>query len=151
MSYCKASAVVEATPEIIWGTCFAPMRWELWDHNIKQLKNTSGPCENGTTCIFQQKDGKDFFFTLSNVRTNHTLHFSGVALGGTIKADGKICITPIDNVYTKIDYSFELSGSVGFVVAILKKRAVVEGTEGGLANMVTMAEEAQEAEIINMN
>ena len=72
-------------------------------------------------------------------------------MGGTIKAEGKICITPINNVYTKVDYSFELSGSVGFVVAILKKRAVVEGTEGGLANMVTMAEEAQEAEIINMN
>lgn len=49
---------------------------------------------------------------------------------------------------------FELSGSVGFVVAILRKRAVVDGTEGGLANMVKLSEEAQGGgllEIINMN
>lgn len=151
MSYCKASAIVEATPETIWETCFAPMRWEQWDHNIKQLKNLSGGCENGTTCIFEQKDGKKFSFALSNVTKNQSLDFSGVALGGTIKANGKILITPVDNFNTKIDYSFELSGSVGFVVAVLKKRAVVEGTEGGLANIAMMSEVAQGSEFLFMN
>mmetsp|Transcript_5291 Transcript_5291/g.12008 ORF Transcript_5291/g.12008 Transcript_5291/m.12008 type:complete len:152 (+) Transcript_5291:181-636(+) len=151
MSYCKASAIVEATPETIWDTCFAPMRWELWDHNIKKLTDVSGGCDDGTTCIFEQKDGKNFSFTLSNVEKNKRVDFSGVALGGTIKAEGKVLITPVDNFSTKIDYSFELSGSVGFVVAILKKRAVVEGTEGGLANMVKMSEEAQGSEIMFMN
>eukprot|EP00580_Thalassiosira_gravida_P014271 CAMPEP_0201685022 /NCGR_PEP_ID=MMETSP0494-20130426/52945_1 /ASSEMBLY_ACC=CAM_ASM_000839 /TAXON_ID=420259 /ORGANISM="Thalassiosira gravida, Strain GMp14c1" /LENGTH=152 /DNA_ID=CAMNT_0048168849 /DNA_START=106 /DNA_END=564 /DNA_ORIENTATION=- len=152
MSYCKSSAVVEASPETIWETCFAPMRWESWDHNLLQLKNTSGPCQNGTTTTFLRKNGAtNFHFTLSNVTPHRTLNFSGVALGNTIKAEGKIVILPIDNVYTKIDYSFELSGSVGFVVAIMRKGDVVEGTEDGLKNMVRLAEEAQEREIVNMN
>ena len=82
---------------------------------------------------------------------NTSLTFSGVALGGMIKAEGKIAITPVDNFVTKIEYGFELSGSVGFVVAVLKKRAVVEGTEAGLANMVKMSEEAQGSEVVVMN
>lgn len=115
------------------------------------MRDVSGGCENGTTCIFEQKDGKDFSFTLSNVTKNKSVSFSGVALGGTIRAEGRVLITPVDNFSTKIDYSFELSGSVGFVVAILKKRAVVEGTEAGLANMVKISEEAQGSETISMN
>ena len=116
-----------------------------------KLKDVSGGCENGTTCIFEQKDGNDFAFTLSNVEQNKSVHFSGNALGGTIKAEGKISIVPIDNFSTRIDYSFELSGFVGFMVAVLKKRAVVTGTEDGLTNMVKMSEEAQASEVISMN
>lgn len=151
MSYCKASAVVQAAPETIWETCFAPMRWESWDHNLNRLKDVSGPCEDGTTCTFERKDGRDFSFVLSDVAINKSLTFSGVSMGGAIKAEGKISIVPIDAAFTKLEYSFELSGTVGFVVAVLRKGAVVEGTEGGLANMVRMSEEAQEKEIINMN
>ena len=151
MSYCKTSAIVEATSSTIWNTCLAPMKWQEWDHNIKQLREVSGGCENGTTCIFEQKDGKDFHFTLSNVTQNKSVTFSGVALGGTIKAEGNIVITPVDNFSTRIDYSFELSGSIGFVVAVLRKRAVVEGTEVGLKNMVKMSEEAQGSEFVIMN
>lgn len=127
------------------------MQWESWDHNIIKLKDVSGGCEEGTTCIFEQKDGNNFSFTLSNVEKNKCLTFSGVALGGTIKAEGKILITPVDNFSTKIDYSFELSGTVGFVVAILKKRAVVEGTENGLANIVQLSERAQGSESVLLN
>ena len=110
------------------------MIWQEWDHNIKQLREVSGGCENGTTCIFEQKDGKDFHFTLSNVTQNKS-----------------VVITPVDNFSTRIDYSFELSGSIGFVVAVLRKRAVVEGTEVGLKNMVKMSEEAQGSEFVIMN
>jgi hypothetical protein len=39
--------------------------------------------------------------------------------------------------------SFEMLGCVGSIVAFLNKKAVVEGTEHGLANMVKMSEEAQ--------
>ena len=72
-------------------------------------------------------------------------------MGGTIKAEGKISIVPVDNFSTRIDYSFELSGFVGFMVAVLKKRAVVTGTEDGLTNMVKMSEDAQASEVISMN
>ena len=83
---------------------------------------------------------------------NKSVHFSGNALGGTIKAEGKVSIVPVDNFSTtRIDYSFELSGFVGFMVAVLKKRAVVTGTEDGLTNMVKMSEDAQASEVISMN
>ena len=123
----------------------------MWDHNLRRLREVSGGCENGTTCVLEPKDGHEFTFTLSDVDANKRLTFSGVALWGLVKAEGKVVITPVDNFSTKIEYSFELSGSVGFLVAILKKRDVVEGTEGGLANMVSMSEKEQGSESIVMN
>ncbi len=128
------------------------MKWQEWDHNLHQLRNVSGNCENGTTAIFEQKDGKEFLFTLHDVTKDQCVMFSGKALGGTLKAEGKIVITPIDNFSTRIEYSFELSGAIGFVVALLRKRDVVEGTEGGLRNMVKMVEEVQEeSDFVIMN
>lgn len=151
MSYCKTSAIIEAPPSTIWNTAIAPMKWQDWDHNIQQLRDVSGKCENGTTAIFEQTDGKEFLFTLHDVEEYKCVIFSGRALGGTLKAEGKIVITPIDNFSTRIEYSFELSGTIGFVVALLRKRAVVEGTEAGLRNIVKMAEEAQASEFVIMN
>ena len=92
---------------------FLSYRWEKWDHNINKVTNISGPCENTTTCLFEQKDGTNFDFTLSNVEQYKSITFSGKSLGGTIKAEGKISITPIDNFSTRIEYSFELSGAIG--------------------------------------
>ena len=145
MSYCKTSAIISAPPTLIWNTCLAPMQWQDWDHNLHQLRNVSGKCENGTTAIFEQTDGREFMFTLHDVVKDRSVMFSGQALGGTLKAEGKILITPIDNFSTRIEYSFELSGTIGFVVALLRKRDVVEGTEGGLRNMVKMVEEEVQA------
>mmetsp|Transcript_18523 Transcript_18523/g.21309 ORF Transcript_18523/g.21309 Transcript_18523/m.21309 type:complete len:152 (-) Transcript_18523:83-538(-) len=151
MSYCKTSAIVEVSPQTIWDVCFADMRWELWDHNIRQLTNVSGPCEDGTTCIFEQNDGTNFFFILSNVEKYRSINFSGNKLGGTIKAEGKILITPVDNFSTRIEYSFELSGSIGFILAVFKKNEVVDGTEAGFANIVKLCEEAQRSQHVIMN
>ncbi len=128
------------------------MKWQEWDHNLLKLRDVSGKCENGTTAIFEQKDGKEFLFTLHDVEKDKCVMFSGQALGGSLKAEGNIVITPIDNFSTRIEYSFELSGAVGFVVALLRKRDVVEGTEEGLRNMVKMVEEVQEeSEFVIMN
>ena len=126
-------------------------RWEKWDKNINALKDVSGPCENGTTCIFEQKDGTNFAFTLSNVEQYKSITFKGKALGNTIKAEGNIVITPVDNFSTRIEYSFELSGGVGFVIAILRKKEVVNGTEAGLQNMVRLCNEAQQSDMFTMN
>eukprot|EP00984_Skeletonema_dohrnii_P035357 scaffold35011_cov178-Skeletonema_dohrnii-CCMP3373.AAC.1 len=64
-------------------------------------------------------------------------------LGGLLKADGKVLISAVDDATSKIDYSFELKGLLGSIVAIIKKKECVEGTEGGLANMVKLSEAAQ--------
>lgn len=95
--------------------------------------------------------GTNFSFRLSNVEQYKSITFKGKALANTIKAEGNILITPVDNFSTRIEYSFELSGGVGFIVAILRKKEVVEGTEAGLATMVEMCNEAQKSDMFTMN
>ena len=104
MAPVKVSETVVATPETIWKTCFEHMKWEIWDPDLTEVKDVSGGCENGTTCIFSMKDGADIPITLSNVEALKSLNFKGGAYGGIISAEGKVLITPIDASTTKIDY-----------------------------------------------
>ena len=62
---------------------------------------------------------------------------------GLLGAEGKIRISSVDDATSKIDYSFELKGFLGSIVSVVKKKECVEGTEGGLANMVKLSEDAQ--------
>ncbi len=100
----EVSATVAATPETIWSTCFEDMKWESWDPDLVEVKDVSGACENGTTCIFAMKDGNNIPITLSNVETNKSLNFAGGVLGGILSAQGKIVITPLDALNSKVDY-----------------------------------------------
>ncbi len=104
MAPCEVSSTVSATPETIWETCFVPMKWEEWDPDLNEVKEASGGCEDGTTCIFAMKDGNDIPITLSNVVANKSLTFSGGMLGGMIGAEGKVLITPVDAKTSTIDY-----------------------------------------------
>lgn len=60
-----------------------------------------------------------------------------------MRAEGKVRIAAVDDATSKIDYSFELLGFVGSLVAMVKKKEVVGGTQGGLDNMIKMSGEAQ--------
>eukprot|EP00406_Dinophysis_acuminata_P055966 CAMPEP_0179300716 /NCGR_PEP_ID=MMETSP0797-20121207/47181_1 /TAXON_ID=47934 /ORGANISM="Dinophysis acuminata, Strain DAEP01" /LENGTH=144 /DNA_ID=CAMNT_0021010201 /DNA_START=73 /DNA_END=507 /DNA_ORIENTATION=+ len=144
MAPVECSADVKATPQTIWRNCFEHMAWERWDPDLKEVKDASGGCENGATCVFAMKDGLDIQMTLSNVEKNKSLDFSGGAYRGTVRCVGKIVITPVDAASSKIDYSFELFGCFGSLVALLNNKAVVGGTETGLANMVKLSEDATE-------
>lgn len=119
------------------------MKWENWDPDLKAINDLSGGCENNTSMVFAMNDGSNIPITLSNVVKNKSVDFKGGALGGLLKAEGKIRITPVDETTSKIDYSFELLGAFGPLVALVKKKEVVEGTQGGLDNMVKMSKEAQ--------
>ncbi|KAL9179183.1 hypothetical protein ACHAXT_008473 [Thalassiosira profunda] len=151
MSYCKASAIAEASPATIWTTCFESMQWELWDANLLRLEDVSGPCADGTTCTFVQRDGRRFAFELSDVVPERSLTFGGTAIGGAIRAEGRIKIERVDNFQTKVQYSFELSGLGGYLVGLLRQQDVVEGTERGLAKIVELSEEAQGSETFTLN
>mmetsp|Transcript_5907 Transcript_5907/g.10152 ORF Transcript_5907/g.10152 Transcript_5907/m.10152 type:complete len:113 (+) Transcript_5907:247-585(+) len=109
------------------------------------MKDVSGAggCEEGATCIFAMNDGSNIPIILSNVEKNKNVDFKGCVFGGIVRAEGKVMISPVDSSTSKIDYSFEMKGFVGSIVAKLKKKEVVEGTQGGLDNMVKMSEEAQ--------
>jgi hypothetical protein len=106
MTICEVSSNVAATPETIWETCFAHMKWELWDTDLNAVKDVSGDggCEEGTTCIFAMADGNDIPITLSNVAKNQSVDFKGGILGGMVRAEGKVRITTIDSMNSKIDY-----------------------------------------------
>lgn len=145
MAPIEFSARAAATPETIWRTCFEPMKWEQWDPDLREVKDVSGDgrCEEGTTCIFAMNDGQEIPITMTNVVRNKSVDFRGGFLRGAIRAEGKVRITPVDPSTSEIYYSFELSGFVGMLVTMLKRREVVGGTKGGLDNMVKLAEEAQ--------
>jgi hypothetical protein len=58
----------------------------------------------------------------------------------------------MDNFTTRITYSFELFGTLGFIIAALfRKEDVVRGTERGLTNMVKLCEEGQRLQHVIMN
>ena len=142
MAPIRVSAAVKATPTAIWETCFAPMKWQIWDPDLAEMQDVSGGCEDGATCIFAMNDGSSFPIELSNVKKNESVDFSGGALGGMLRAEGKVLISTVDDTTSKIDYSFELKGFLGSIVSVIKKKECVHGTEGGLANMVKLSEEA---------
>ena len=139
----KRSATVKATPETIWSSCFEKMNWDSWDPDVKEMKDVSGDCVNDTTFVFVMNDGTNFPMKLSNVTKFQSLTASGVAAGCLMKATLIVLISPIDEKSSNIDYSFGLSGPVGTMFGFFKKKLVVDGTEGGLANMVKISEEAQ--------
>jgi carbon monoxide dehydrogenase subunit G len=143
MAPIERSATVTATPETIWTTCLEhPDKFAIWDPDVKEVKEPSGASEDETTFIFAMNDGSNFAMSLSNVKKNESLNFSG-SVYGIVKAEGKILLTPIDASTTKIDYSFDLTGCIGGIVAMFKQKAIVGGTEEGLANMVKLSKEAQ--------
>ncbi|KAL7528988.1 hypothetical protein ACHAWF_002796 [Thalassiosira exigua] len=151
MSYCKVSAIAEASPSTIWSTCFESMEWERWDNNLLRLEDVSGPCADGATGVFVQRDGRRFAFELSCVMPEKSLTFGGSAIGGAIRAEGRIRIERVDNFQTKIAYSFELSGLGGHLVGLVRKQDVVKGTERGLAKIVELSERAQGSETFTLN
>mmetsp|Transcript_21547 Transcript_21547/g.35647 ORF Transcript_21547/g.35647 Transcript_21547/m.35647 type:complete len:92 (+) Transcript_21547:289-564(+) len=78
---------------------------------------------------------------LSGVKKNESLTFTGKL--GPIKCIGVVLLTPEGSDKTKIDYSFVLEGCVGSIMTMFNSKAIVGGTEVGLANMVSLSEEAQ--------
>ena len=108
-----------------------------------QLIDVSGVCEDGTTFTFVMKDsGMKIKQTLSGVKKNESLTFSGTFMA--VKVIGIITLTPEGSDKTKIDYSFDMGGCVGSIMKNLNQKSVVGGTEGGLANIVSLSEEAQQ-------
>ena len=83
-------------------------------------------------------------FKLSDVVQYKTLTFTGNFIG-IAEVTGKVVITSIidDNTKTTIDFSFDFSGCAGGIIGWLMKGKTITGTEGGLANMKRLSEEAQ--------
>lgn len=136
--------LVKATPATIWKTCFAPMKWELWDPDVELMQDVSGECVNGTTFVFQMKDSsiKKIPVVLSQVQEHESLRFTGGVLGGTMKFDGIIEISVVDATTSNVKYSFDMFGPLGSLVNWLNPTPVSNGVEKGLENIKNLSEAA---------
>jgi hypothetical protein len=134
----------KATPAIIWKTCFADMKFDKWDPDVSAIEDVSGECVNDTSFTFVMKEGpiKKIPCTLSDVKENESLRFTGKAMLGLMAFDGLIEITTKDDSTSHIKYTFDMTGLLGLAVMQLNPQPVVGGTEGGLANIVKLSEEA---------
>lgn len=134
-----------ATAATIWTSCFVDMKWERWDPDVEAVKDVVGGLADGSTFTFVMKDGpvKETPCKLSNVKDAESLTFSGAAMGGLMSFSGTITLAPNDGGGTHVKYEFGLGGPLGMLVNVLPGAAVVDGVEGGLANIVRISEEAQ--------
>jgi hypothetical protein len=80
---------------------------------------------------------------LTGVTKNEGLTFTGKYWALTCV--GVVALTPEGAEKTKIDYTFSLEGCIGAIMGKLNAKAVIGGTEVGLANMVSLSEEAQKS------
>lgn len=148
MAPVECETKVAATPKIIWETCFAPMKWELWDPDMEEMVDVNGDgMRDGTKLIFYMKDGKEIKIKLANCIKYQSVYFSG-KYGTCMPATSKIQIIPIqdsdsEKIETEIVYSFELNGCVGSCVTAIYEPMLVNGTEVGLCNIKKLSEKAQ--------
>jgi hypothetical protein len=142
---------VKANPSTIWHACFVHMKFEKWDPDVEVVTDVRGNgCENGTKFTFVMKDGpiKRIPCVLSDVKVNESLRFTGAAVWNLIQFDGLIEISTKNGSnknFSHIKYSFNMTGPLGTAIMHLNPKAAIQGTEGGLQNMVNLSEEKEEA------
>eukprot|EP00560_Eucampia_antarctica_P000031 CAMPEP_0197833382 /NCGR_PEP_ID=MMETSP1437-20131217/18862_1 /TAXON_ID=49252 ORGANISM="Eucampia antarctica, Strain CCMP1452" /NCGR_SAMPLE_ID=MMETSP1437 /ASSEMBLY_ACC=CAM_ASM_001096 /LENGTH=114 /DNA_ID=CAMNT_0043437405 /DNA_START=82 /DNA_END=423 /DNA_ORIENTATION=+ len=113
MAPVERTTAVKSTPVTIWSACFEQMKWDVWDPDVKEMKDVSGGCVNGTTFVFVMHDGSMIPMELRNVVNNTSLSAFGSIKGGAIKLELDIVISPIDASNSNINYIFQLKGCLG--------------------------------------
>ena len=134
----ERSADVKATPAKIWSACFATFEWEKWDPDLEKVEDApEGGLAGDATITFVMKEGpvKRLPTSVSGVKENESLTFSGSTMGGMMRFAGTVVLTAKDEATTTIDYTFEMAGCLGSVAGWLGPDAIVGGTEKGLAAM----------------
>ena len=154
--------VAKASASTIWKSCFQSMKWEIWDPDAKCLENIQlkvleedeaakhdGPSGmyNHHNFMFHMKNGQKLPTTLTGVESYKSFVFSGKAFLGMMGFAGQIDLTPDPNndLETHVKYTFELNGLIGGLFGKLQAKLVEEGTEHGLANIIRLSEEAEQA------
>lgn len=139
------SEIVKATPSTIWGV-FEDMKWESWDPDLETVEDVEGGFAEGSTftfCMKKESGGMKLPTAIKDYKTNETFTFYGKAVGGLMKFEGTFLLETTEKEgETKVTYTFSMMGLLGGLLSTFNKKAVVGGTEGGLANVVRLAEEA---------
>ncbi|KAL7577066.1 hypothetical protein ACA910_006806 [Epithemia clementina (nom. ined.)] len=141
----------KVSPQVVWNTCLAPMRWESWDPDIQGLLDVpDAGCQTGAQFTFHMNDGAKYPAVLTKVVQNESLLYTAKLLGGTVVIESSIQLQNLsgssnnddNNPATRITYSFELKGLLGGLTGALKSKMITEGTKHGLQNMIRLSEEA---------
>jgi carbon monoxide dehydrogenase subunit G len=125
------------------------MKWDSWDPDVERMEDIdeSSVLKEGATATFvmeKSSGGSKFPIVAVDVEENKAFTFKGGQLGGMVKVLGIIVLEEKGENETLVKYTFTMMGLVGTVVAALNSKAIVGGTEGGLANIVKLSEEAQQ-------
>jgi hypothetical protein len=138
------SATVKATPSKIW-SIFGDMKWESWDPDLESVENIEGGFADGATATFVMKKesgGMKFPIVITNFIPEKQFTFEGKAVGGLLKFAGTFELEPKTDNETTVTFTYSMTGMLGGLMTMFNSKAVVGGTEGGLANVVKLSEEA---------
>ena len=150
MGLVERESLCAASASTIWDTCFRNMKWDSWDPDVERMEDIdeSSVLKEGATATFvmeKSSGGSKFPIMAVDVEENKAFTFKGGMLGGMVKVLGIIVLEEKEGENeTLVKYTFSMTGLVGTAVAALTSKAIVGGTEGGLANIVKLSEEAQQ-------
>jgi hypothetical protein len=135
---------IKASPATIWKACFAPMKWETWDHDITHIENLPGTLATGTAFEFVMRDGPipRIPVILTDVKEYEVVKYEGSVLHGAMKFHAVIEINPVEENVSSVKYSFDMFGILGSTIHYLNPKPVTGGVETGLANIKRLSEEA---------
>lgn len=132
------TATIKATSSTIWKTCFAHMKWEIWDPRIEKVIDTDGTLADKSTCTFLMKNEKKIVIKIL-ISENKIIEYEGkMALG---KFVGTILMSDKKDSTTEMEYSFLFEGCFGSLAQ--RVGGSVEDMERGLENIINLSEEAQ--------
>ena len=122
------------------------MKWEMWDPDVEALEEVSGGCVDGTSFVFVMREGpiKKIPVSLSDVKENESVRFTGEAVGGMMKFDGfiEIAASPEDDGASNVQYSFDMFGPLGSFINFINPKPVTGGVEKSLDNIKNLSEAA---------
>ena len=150
MGLVERESVAAASPTTIWNTCFAHMKWDIWDPDVERIEDVDevkGLVE-GTTATFVMKKesgGGKLPIVVIDLEQYKKFTFKGSIMGGLLKFTGKITLEEKSENETLVNYAFGMKGLVGTIFSVVNSKAVVGGTENGLANIIKLSEEAQKS------
>ena len=144
----ERESVAAASASTIWNACFRDMRWESWDEDVARMENVDAAAGlvEGATATFVMKEGSGGFqlpIRAVDVAENRAFTFRGTKAGGALGFTGTIQLEERGAGKTLIRYSFSMHGLIGGPFSWFNRKACVDGTETGLANIVRLSEEAE--------